>query len=352
MENPAVPRKLLETACRRWWLLVLPVVLVPLLVVLLIPQTATYTSTAALWVTRSGAAAGVVSQPGAESLARTQVQVLNDLLATESFRTQSAIQAGFVAADAPGTEKQMAAAVIGVRVSAAAPGPNVMTISARGRTAEGAQHLATGVLGQFVSRLAAEDAREATAVVGYYEKQLGVAQSEMAKTQAAAAAYVRAHPGADSKTDTDYLALQTTLDVQTSLTQKLQGSLQDARASAAAGGLQSVFVSVQDAPSYPLSPDAVSLSKRLAMPVAGAVAGLAIAAAYLYLAYRADHTIRSREDLAGLPVRVLGLVPELALAQTAAGRFAFVERLRPRNRNFARRVAVSLPPSPGGQATP
>src|SRR5258708_6278113 len=98
--STAIPRKLVETACRKFWLLAVPVVLIPALVVMFVHHPVVYESNATAWVADSSAALA------SSSFTRTvdsndvpserQAQVLTDLLSTQSFRQAVAVAAGLV----------------------------------------------------------------------------------------------------------------------------------------------------------------------------------------------------------------------------------------------------------------
>lgn len=70
----------------------------------------------------------------------------------------------------------------------------------------------------------------------------------------------------------------------------------------------------------------------------GFVLGLALAVSYLYIAYRADHTIRAAEDLVGAGVPLLGYVPEISSKHGKP----WYRQLWRGERGYARRLAASL----------
>ena len=65
---------------------------------------------------------------------------------------------------------------------------------------------------------------------------------------------------------------------------------------------------------------------------------LVLAVSYLYIAYRADHTIRAAEDLAGAGVPLLGYVPEISSRHGKP----WYRQLWRGERGYARRLAASL----------
>ena len=78
---------------------------------------------------------------------------------------------------------------------------------------------------------------------------------------------------------------------------------------------------------------------RYGYPLAALGFGVFIAAAFVYLAYRLDHTVRSTEDLAGIPVRVLGTIPNIDSKSNRPWYRVFYRRAE---RDFTRRVAALL----------
>ncbi len=342
-----IQRKLIETFCRRAWILAIPVILAPAFVLVLVKHPAVYESSATVWVTRLEALDTRPAETNpASNAAKTQVQVLTDLLATASFRDAVATEAGLVPAIASPEIVRAAGDSAGRAITLAAPGPNLVSVAVRADTAVKAQAIAAAFISQYQARAAADGDRELAVVVDYFQKQVGLAQEELAKNRAELATYLKAHPGVEKTgTDTDYQLLGARVDAQGKAVDRLVQSLQDAQRTAAAGatGRASVFT-VQDAPNLPSGSLPIPAAKTYGYPAAAAFLGLAIAAAYLYLSYRADHAIRSREDLLALDVPVLGYVPDLKMP--ALHRYSPLRWVAPSRRNYARKVAASISPLP------
>lgn len=343
-----IPIKLVETIFQRFWALILPAVLVPVLVVGLTHKSAEYQSQAVVWV--SNPVAGESSAIGYSSAyltpAQNQAQVLNDLLATESFRIAVVKSAGIVKeTDSDETVKRAAARA---KVWAGFSGANLVTISSTAGSASDAQALAGGVIAEFGNRANDQFQRDSSISVTYYTQQLAVANQELATRQAALNDYLASHPKAANPSnaeslDVNYRTLVDRVTTQSTLISQLQTSLQNVQLrEAAAPQTQQAAFSVEDAPSKPDAPIATSVTKTLGLPMAGLVFGLMIGAGYLYFAYRTDHSIRTADDLAALNVRLLGSVPALHAAPswlrwTPVGWF-----LDWRQRDFARTTAASI----------
>ena len=341
-------RKLIETLCRRAWILAIPVLVAPLAVLILAHHPDVYESSATVWVTRIEGldSRSPASNNTVANAAKTQVQVLTDLLATAAFRDTIALHAGLATADSTAAELSGAGDAVGRTITLAATGPNLVSITVRSASADRAQAINAAFIAQYQARAEADGEREIAVVVDYFQKQITLAQNELAATRAELAAYLKARPGADKLgTDTDYQLLAARIDTQAKAVERLSQSLQDAQrtAAAAAPGRDAVFT-VQDAPNLPTGPLPVAAAKKLGYPAAAAFLGLAIAAAYLYLSYRSDHAIRSREDISALDVPVLGYVPDLKMP--ALHRFSPLRWVVPSRRNYARKVAASISPIP------
>ena len=119
----------------------------------------------------------------------------------------------------------------------------------------------------------------------------------------------------------------------------LRQSLQDAYLLSATSDLgQEARFSVQDFPSLPAAPILQSKTEEYGLPAAAMLMGALISASYLYITYRMDHTIRSSEDLAGIGVPVLSHVPQVSPYDN----WPLHLRLKRRQRDFARRLAVAI----------
>jgi capsular polysaccharide biosynthesis protein len=350
--SPApIPRKLVEAAFRRFWFLVLPVLAAPAIVFLVVEHEITYESTATAWVSEasglgSSPLTGRPSSSQDKTVAQRQVEVVADLLATRSFREAVATRAGLLADD---TTPAARAAIVGdlrERLAVVAAGPNLVTVTASGDDADMAQRLAAAFVAVYQERAATESAREAATILAYFETQVADAEADLAETSAAIAAYVATHPGVLAAPDAEYQRLLALSAVQESLLARVLQSQKDAQLSAASisAMAESLFV-VQDMPERPSAPVPVPLMTRAAYPAAAAFLGLFISAAFLWVAYRSDRTIRTAADVEALDVAVLGAVPELK-PDDVARRFTPLRWAGFLRRNYARRVAASISPTP------
>lgn len=343
-----IPRKLAETFFRRLWLLAIPPVLVPVLALALVETPVEYESSARIWVSRVDTidASNQGRSGNEKSPSEVQVEVLGDLLATDAFRLEVATEAGLVAADAPAASQLTAIIAVGRAVAIGTIGPNLFGLTAKMDDAGAARRVADAVIARYQLRIKSDADREAAVVLDYFQAQLGVANDELARVQKQLADYVLLHPtpAGDLLTpDAEYLRLKGKVDAQVKVVDRLNESLQDAQLAAVAGpNSQLATFNVQDAPLTPDTPIPASLTSRAMYPAAGLFLGIFISAALLYLTYRTDYSIRSREDLAGLPVPLLGYVPELKHRRRGLLRKLSPLRLFGRPRGEAAVIATSI----------
>jgi capsular polysaccharide biosynthesis protein len=352
-----IPAKLLETAFSRAWLLVLPIVLVPLLVVALTGSTPVYESWATVWASApvgdSGPAFGATNSY--VTPAQNQVQVLGDLLSTDSFREQVAVQAGLT----DGSDRDELRNAVGhLDIGVSTVGANLVSISASSGHPAEAQAVVAAVISQYQLRAATEIQRRGVASVDYYTQQLALVDQTLIQRRQELSEYLRAHPKAGDPSDVaskdpNYLALVSQVETQVSRQESLHEALQGVQLEqASAPSSQEASFSVQDPASLPEAPLPTSSTQKYGLPFAGLLFGLMISASYVYFAYRTDHTIRSAADVGELPVPLLGSVPLLRTGGIA-GRVAPVRwALAFRQRDFARRTAASISAAPSVPALP
>lgn len=319
-----VPRKLVEIAFRRIALLALPVVAAPVLAFLLVPSSTKYASSATVWVSEPAAfdGTGVArTENPFVTPAELQTRVLQDLLATRSFRESIALDAGLVESGDETALKNLAIERVGASIEVEAVGDNLVGITATSGSADQAFDLTTSFLAAYDTWASETLSREAEIAVTYFSQQVALAQAELDTREAALTAYLRLAPNAAAAfpPDVDYLALAGRVEAQRGTVEGLLASLQQARLDVASteSTLAASF-SVQDRPDLPDAPLQLSPVERFAAPAIGLVFGVVIAGGYVFLAFRTDHTIRSGEDLDGLDTRVLAYIPLVNTIESGA----------------------------------
>ena len=343
-----VPRRLVEAAIRSWWLLPLPVILVPLLVFVAASPEESFESAATVWVAPSE-----TSGPGALvrildrelTPAENQALILNDLIATLSFR--EAVARSVWPSDGQGGEQR-----VREQVSVIASGTNLLTLEAREDDAVTAQALVAGVISQFDIEIQEAAATEATRQLASILAGRLQALEEFNARHTELFAYIDANPTVlvvseplgTIVEDPAYARLVTRYEAQSERVDALYRQYEAALlvASTLQADQQAAFT-VQDQPALPTAPTPATIVERVKLPAAGAALGVAISAAYLALAAYGSRRLESAEDLAPFDVRLLGEIPVLH------GRLVRDnKRLLPSapwagyTRHYARRVAVAI----------
>ena len=333
-----IPNKLVETAFRRWYLLLLPMLIVPLLIVALTPTTPTYKSNASVWVSKPENIDGGSLTRNANpylTTAQNQAQVISDLMQTRSFRES-------VIAEVPGMSPD-AAGIVTTNVSVSALGNNLVGITGTASSPERAQALVAAVLSQYQKHATEASQRESAVVIDYYTGQLAPAQAELAKREAALTSYTQGKTPQQLNTDPTYAALSSSLEAQNTTVQGILDTIQTANLTALSGPeSEKALFNVLDQPRLPSTALPISPATRFGYPFAGLLFGALIGAAYIYMLFRTDHTIRTSQDLNGLNVPVLGHVPNINTPRH--GPFGLVPGWLPgrEHRDFARQVAASI----------
>lgn len=347
-----IPQKLVEAAFRNLWVLIIPIVVAPLLVVVLSGKPASYESTASVWVSRAdGVQAGSLTKDASDFVtpAQAQVQVFYDLLSTRAFRVAIAVDAEIIPASAPEETQNIAANYVARSLLISASGTNLVTITATTPHAEESYAIAGSTIRQYQSRAQSETDRTNNTKLAYFKEQITEAERELGERRTALNAYVTANPSVINPLLTTYDAQYETLKAAYDQQNQVVTDLVSERTKieleivSSSQGLQTVF-SVQDPPRFPSGPVATPVTQRFGFPIAGLVFGVLISAAYLYLVYRMDQTIRTAEDVEAVGVPLLGYVPEIQKGP-GAGLWQYTPLgwlMKQRQRGYARKVAASL----------
>ncbi|MCC7363135.1 MAG: hypothetical protein IT303_02090 [Dehalococcoidia bacterium] len=336
-----VPRKLIETLFRNKLALVLPVIIVPLVVMSFSTSQPSYRSTATIWVSDPVDSDALLGHMSAyHTPAQNQAIVVSDLLSTRAFRLAVMQRAGFMQ-----NEDDPAPAYSSIW--AGATGVNLLQIGAVTSAPDVAPRIVQAVIDEYLARATDESKKGLEGTSQYYRTQLGVAELELEERRGDLATFLAANPSATltgrTLADLQYQALQANVDYQTRVVQELANQIQslELRLSSSPDSQRAAF-SMQDAPVTPVAPLPVSVTRRFGMPLAAVLFGVLISAAFIFVRYRSDHSLASFEDLSGLAVVPLGVVPEL----TAPGlirRIPLVRRLPwTRQSGFARRTARGI----------
>lgn len=351
-QRSLVPRKLVEAGFRNLWILLLPILIVPVAVTFLTREETVYNSGATIWTQQTE---GVDSGPLATSTnpyitpAENQVKILYDLLATQTFRTDIALTAKLVTATSSQDELTDASDYVGKSISVAAIGTNLIGLRVATPIAADSFDIANAFVIEFQERALAESVRLAQVKIDYYDEQLSLASAELDERRNDLNIYVAANPKVVDPNlklyDAQYESLKASVDTQTILVQGLTSKRFDAELSVkSAETSQAATFNVQDAPRLATAPQSAGMMKRFGLPLAGMLFGAFISAAYLYLVYRLDQTIRTASDLSDAGVTLLGYVPEIQKGP-GAGLWQYTPfgwLMKQRQRGYARKVAASI----------
>ena len=200
-------RKLVEHAFKRLWLLAIPIVVAPALVLYISSQQPErYVSTASVWASdpRGIDATSLDNFSSRSSPASRLRTVLRDLLATHSFRSAVALEAGMLPttelALADTAQLEQAANKVGERTSIQSRGTFIVSLTARASNARDAQALLEAVISQYQARNELEITRQADFANSYFSQQLEIAQRELDTRQALRDAYLVLNPEATDPT--------------------------------------------------------------------------------------------------------------------------------------------------------
>lgn len=347
-----LPRKLVARVLRALPILLLPVVLAPAAVIALGNADGTQRYQAEVWIWVLDPAEIQPVPLDIDNIylspAQRQADVVNDLLRTQSFRLAVAEAAGLIdPLGAEGGGAASATTIVADSVEARADGANLLLLIGVHEEAETARVLAQAAVAAYNDRLRMEAERQVAVELDYYQRQMVTAEEELAQRRAEAEAYAAQHPEVlDRDTyDSRYEQLTGRVDAQARLVDGLAQAMQDAQLNAVsfAQGL-AARLNVVDPAATPEAPLQPTRTRKYGLPVAAAVLGMMLSGGYLLVAYYTDHSIASREDLDGLPVRYLGAVPSMQ-------RPGWITRMRDRrgSRAYARRLAASVAQTGGAR---
>jgi uncharacterized protein involved in exopolysaccharide biosynthesis len=305
----------------------------------------------------------VVDGPGSLPLGSTasfvtpagrQAGVLNDMLRTESFRAAAARGAGLIPADdpsftddggglsAPTPIVAAAAKLVGTSTRVRAQGQHVLRVSVVTTWPEVSQAIARSVIDEYSTQTADASAAQAENAIAYYNIQLPLAEQELERRISLMDEYVASNPGVDElgSGDIQFQSLLADVNDQDRVTRKLEQALQNWHLTAAASEQgQSASFGVQDPPNLPTAPLQEGTIATYGPLVVSIALGAFVSLSLVYIKYRADHSVRSAEDLAALGLPVLGRVPTLTSNRNKPWYRQLVPR---RERDFTRTLAATL----------
>ena len=270
-------RRLLEAFFRHKWLVLLPAILIPLLVVpvAFVTTPPQFESRASVWVDRPTYLRYAERPEILTSPAGEHGGTLAELLRTSSFRADVAKRTHLapLAENAQGERKLDQ--YFKKSVFLAPNGDHLLSLRARGGSPEEAQQVAQAVIAAYQERAAADRQQQAQLAVSFYEQRLRTGRNDI-------------------------------------LADRIRNALENAQYDyAVAQQSQEVAFRVVDAPTLPAERTGVVSKGLVVVTILSLVTGVTLSALVLLALTRMDNSVRTVGEL--LPVvPVLGSVPVIA----------------------------------------
>jgi capsular polysaccharide biosynthesis protein len=322
--------RFLETFFRFKFLIVLPAIITPLIVIpfALLLVKPYYETTAGLWVERPVYVPTTEDWNRYVTPAQNQQQRLTELLKTRSFVEDIARRSGLgPLLDTPDGRDDVFE-YIGKVITTTPVGSKLLQIQVRADDPDISMAIIQASVAALRDRNANERMQQATASIAFYEQQANEASQTVSDSRERLRRYVAANPrlaaDASSSASVPRSSLSAAvLDPQLNdmlrrvesdekENERLRGLVEQAKfeASAALEGNDS-SLQVLDAPIYPTRAQR-ERRRVLVFPIAGVAIGALISGLLLVALTAADRSVRSTADLQPMG-RVLGVVPRMGL---------------------------------------
>lgn len=309
--------KPLIIAARYKLLLLAPfAVMLPVAIVFaLMSRTTEYSSSSTVWVEQSKFLSASTGCSPYITLAQCQATLLNELMNTDDFAGEVAAGAGLPV----GTLEERGASMWIVRkgMSAFATGQHPIVLSHTSGDPELSQRIVVALAAQFQARYRETTAQDAQQAQEFYELRLAPDREALTQARNGLAEYVAESPGSVLNNDVGFQQRQADVEgaedqVKETLNNidqvKLELGLQEE-------GLSRTF-RIVDPATLPDTPLAQSRKDLLVFPIAGLLLALSLSAGLYTFLLRTDNSIRTAEDLRGLPgLSLLGTVPDVGYAR-------------------------------------
>ena len=298
--------------------------LVPFLIILPIAALASflsikkeYTSTARL-LAQDSAIVDLIRNGDNQynSPAQNRSSDITELLATDSFKTDVAQRIGMPT----GTPDELGRSMFAIETgtSAVSNGRHLVNISHTSRDAAQARDIVNGIVAEYRAQYNADVTKNVSNATTVYQSQLATNKTTLDQTQTELGSYLSKRTGLESlNTDPRYVFLQKNVDRAQSDydgTQRRISDIQLQKQATISG--QDYTLSLKDEANLPTAPELTSRKKLLALPIAGALIALSIAATMFAFLLRTDNSIRTAEDLEAIPgLIMLGAVPDISFVK-------------------------------------
>lgn len=313
-------RRFVAAFFRHPFILILPAIVIPLIVVFGVRSFASsYQSGATIYVGYS-----YVTLPNSGSPYATPAQNLgssiSDYLKSRNFVLGIAEQTSMPKTYSKGTSDidDLMVARITAGLSQTAVGTRTLDILYTDSNPTVSAQVINALINQYKIRVVQDSQTQADQAVQFYQQQLQQDQAALATASEQLQSYTQSHPNVDANDPTlaqlnsDYQAALTQVQSDITIISKVQDKSQ------LAIGLTSFEVT--DPPRVPTSPTIKSKTTITAM-VGGVALGLGVSLGLIGLMALADRRIYAREDLAeAMPIPVLEVLPRLqGLNETMIG---------------------------------
>ena len=305
-------RRFVAAFFRHPFLLILPAIVIPLIVVFIVRSFASsYTSQATVVITYN-----YVSVPSGDSpynSAATNLQShLNESLKVHTFVVKVAMDSGMFQSYAKGTAdvQDLVYTRITSGLSIAVEGANTLLVSYSDPDPQLASKVITVFLNDYQQQRIAGLQQSAEQDLAYENQQLQQDEAALTSANQAVQAYRQQNPNADPNTDGTLAQLESTYTQALQQVNTDQGVIQKIDTKNGVLTTLTTF-EIADPPLVPTAPTVKSKTTLTAM-IGGVALGLGISLGLIGLLAVADRRIYSRDDLVeGMPVPVLEVIPRL-----------------------------------------
>lgn len=299
--------RFLSTFIRRWYLYVLPVLLLPSVMFAYGTQRLSrYESTSYLFINEPSFLQGVStgSYNSYDTPAQNAASAITELLGSNTFAAKvgegTALATRYDTSTALGTDSLAYFVRAEISVTPSTTGPNALVIAAWDKSAHISQQLVTSLISQFIVSDNGRQLKIDTDAEAFYNQQLSNAKAQLNKDGKTISTYETNHPTSSttgSAIDPQLTQLQAQYTQDSDAVTKLQatiGQIDLQKAAVLSGDSQSI--TVLDTASLPLAP--IVNSKKLYTYVGlAALGGLVIAALMVGLVTLFNRKVHSKEDL-------------------------------------------------------
>jgi uncharacterized protein involved in exopolysaccharide biosynthesis len=317
--------RVLESFFRRWWLYLLPVLLIGGFgVSKVLSAKSQYKSEGSINVasgTLLGSLSDVRGNPnyGYETPAQATASNLNSLLKTETFVSGLATSAGLDAVIQSGT---ITLDDIRAAIAIQDAGPNLVTVEVQTSDATISQAIANATIDNFIQGVVDSEVADSTAAETFYTNLAKQRQADVEEARTALTTYLNANPApgpGSSRPDAQVVEITRLQGVLEQAQERYNSSLtksDDARLSIEqATSDVTQRLKVVDQPQVPVSPES-GLKKTIFTFATFLALGLLLSIATVIVGTIFDHSFRSPADITErLGVPVLAVVPEAKAAK-------------------------------------